>query len=97
MLRLHLQIVPGLTRHSLKHVRKLRILLSLFAIPAMTFLYVDDVLSYVPFSFMIPPLPVSIYIACLAWLVFDVLREYNGLVKAERRAGKEDTIDSARD
>lgn len=97
MLRLLLQAAPGQTKRSIIRLRKLRILLSLFAIPAMTFLYVDDVLSYVPFSFMIPPLPVSIYIACLAWLVFDVLREYNGLVKAERRAGKEDTIDSARD
>ena len=97
MLRVLLQNAPGQTRLSIIRVLKLRILLSLLAIPALTFLYVDDVMSYVPFSFMLPPLPVSIYIACLAWLVIDVLWQYNGLVKAERWTSEEDTIESSRD
>jgi len=85
LLRVLLQNAPEQTRLSIIRVRKLRMLLSLFAIPAMTFLYVDDIRYYLQYYPMVmPPLPVWIFIACLAWLVFDVLREYNGLVKAEK-------------
>ena len=79
LLRLLLQVGPEQTRRPIIRVRKLRILLSLLAIPTSTALYIDDVMRYVPFSFMLPPLPVSVYIACLAWLVIDVLWQFRKL------------------
>jgi len=85
LLRVLLQTAPEQTRLSIIRVHKQRIILSLFAIPAMTFLYIDDIMYHLQyFPMVLPPLPVSVYIACLAWLVFDVLREYNALVTAER-------------
>ena len=85
LLRVLLQTAPEQTRRSIIRLRKLRILLSLFAIPAMTFLYVDDIRYYLQYyPAVIPPFPAWVYIACLAWLVFDVLREYNALVKAKK-------------
>ena len=96
LLRVLLENAPEQTRLSIICARKLRILLSLLAIPALTFLYVDDIMVYLQYYPMVmPPLPAWVYIACLAWLVIDVLREYNGLVKAERRTSKEDTIESS--
>ena len=98
LLRVLLQNTPEQTGLSIIRVRKLRILLSLFAIPAMTALYVDDIRTYLQYyPMVIPPFPAWVYIACLAWLVIDVLREYNGLVKAERRTSEEDTIESSQD
>jgi hypothetical protein len=38
-------------------------------------------------------LPVSFYIASLAWLVFDVLREYNALVKVKRWTSEDDPVE----
>ena len=98
LLRLLLQTAPEQTRLSIICVNKLRILLSLLAIPALTFLYVDDVLTYVLYyPAVMPPLPVLFYIACLAWLIFDVLREYNEIVEANKRTSKEDTLESSRE
>jgi len=77
--------------------------LSLAIIPAWTIYYVYRVMTYIqiqlplPDFIGLPPLPVLFYIAGLAWLVFDVLREYNEIVEAERWTSKEDTIESARD
>ena len=85
LLRVLLQNAPEQTGLSIIRVRKLRILLSLFAIPAMTALYVDDIMVHIQYYPMVmSPLPAWVYIACLAWLVFDVLREYNALVKAKK-------------
>jgi len=96
LLRVLLQNAPEQTRLSIIRVRKLRILLSLLAIPALTLLYVDDIMVHLQYYPMVmPPLPVSVYIACLAWLVFDVLREYNALVKAKRWASEEDPVESS--
>ena len=91
MLRLLLTIEPEQTKRSIIRVHKMRILLSLLAMATWTVLYVDDVTTYAW------ALPVSFYIVGLALLVFDVLREYNGLVKANRSASKEDSIESSRD
>jgi hypothetical protein len=85
LLRLLLQAEPEQTRRAIIRVRKLRMLLSLLAIPALTFLYVDDIRLYLQYyPMVIPPFPAWVYVACLAWLVFDVLREYNALVKARK-------------
>jgi hypothetical protein len=98
LLRLLLQTAQQQTRRSIIRVRNLRILLSLFAIPVLTFLYVDDIRYYLQYyPMVIPPFPAWVYFACLAWLVIDVLREYNGLIKAERWTSEEDTIESSRD
>ena len=78
-------------------------LLSLATIPAWTIYYVYRVMRYIqiqtpPPDFIgLPPLPVPFYITGLAWLVFDVLREYNEIVEAKRRTSKEDTIEPSRD
>jgi len=80
LLRLLLQTAQEQTRRSIIHVRKLRILLSLLAIPALTFLYVDDIRYYLQYyPAVIPPLPAWVYIACLAWLVIDVLWQFRKL------------------
>lgn len=91
MLRLILQDEPEQIGCSIIRVYKLKILLSLLAIPIWTTLYVDDIMTYAW------ALPVSFYIAGITLLVFDVLREYNGLVEAKRRIREEETIDSPRD
>ena len=91
LLRLLLQVGPEQTRRPIIRARKLKILLSLLAIPTWTALYVRDVMT------LSWALPVSFYITALALLVCDVLREYNGLVKAERRTSEEDTIESSQD
>lgn len=90
-LRLVLHDEPEQTRRSIIRVRKLRILLSLLTIPTWTAIYVDDIMTWPPWF----RLPVSLYIASLAWLVFDVLREYNALVEVKKRTSKEDTIESS--
>ena len=96
LLRLLLQTAQKQARRSIIRVRKLRILLSLLAIPALTFLYVDDIRYYLQYyPAVIPPFPAWVYIACLAWLVIDVLREYKGLVKAERWTSEEDPLESS--
>jgi len=75
----------------------------LATIPAWTALYAYKVMTFIqipgdPPDFMgIPPLPVPFYIASIAWPVFDVLREYNGLVEAKSRISKKDTSDSSRE
>ena len=70
------------TEHSVVFLRKLIILLSLAIIPAWTIYYVHSVMTFVivysdPPSFAgFPPAPVHFYIAGLAWLVFDVLWQF---------------------
>ena len=96
LLRVLLQTAPEQTRRSIIRIRKLRILLSLLAIPVMTFLYIDNIMVYLQYYPMVmPPLPAWVYIACLAWLVIDVLREYKGLVKIKRWTGEENPVESS--
>ena len=66
-------------------LRKERILLSLATIPAWTAFYAYSVITYIqtrpppPDIAGLPPLPVSFYIAVLAWLVIDVLWQFRKL------------------
>lgn len=87
LLRLLLQSEPEQNKRSIIRVHKLRILLSLLAILTWTSLYVRDVMTYAW------ALPVSFYITGLALLVFDVLREYNALVKARKWTSEEDPLE----
>lgn len=91
MARLLLQAEPEQTRRAIIRAHKLRILLSLLTIPTWTAVYVNDVMTW----FFAPwfRLPVSFYIASLAWLVFDVLREYNALVKVKRWTSEDDPVE----
>ncbi len=89
LLRLLLQAEPEQTRRAITRAHKLRILLSLLAISTWTVLYANDVMT------LAWALPVSFYIAGLALLVFDVLREYNALVKAKRRTNEEEPVESS--
>ncbi len=91
LLRLLLQAEPEQTRRAIIRVHKLRIFLSLLTIPTWTAVYIDSIMTYSPLL----QLPILFFIASIMWLVFDVLREYNALVKAKMWTSEEDPVESS--